>query len=265
MKVFISADIEGAAFAARWDETARGDHGYDRLSAQMTAEVRAACEGAIAAGADYILVNDAHGPAVNIDIAQLPECVEVIRGWSGHYMCMADGVDETFDAAMFVGYHSAAGRNGNPLSHTFTRRVGSIRVNGLSASEFLLYSWACALHGVPTVMLAGDRMLTEDSRDLHPGLHTVAVKDGLGGSVRCLHPRVACGKIRQAAEESLRQDLTAAKIALPERFVYEIDFKEHTDAVRASFYPGFRLVGDRNVVMETDDFTDILRTVQFVL
>ena len=47
--------------------------------------------------------------------------------------------------------------------------------------------------------------------------------------------------------------------------MYEIDFKEHTDAVRASFYPGFRLVGDRNVVMETDDFTDILRTVQFVL
>jgi len=41
--------------------------------------------------------------------------------------------------------------------------------------------------------------------------------------------------------------------------------KEHTDAVRASFYPGFRLAGDRTIVMETDDFTDVLRSVRFVL
>ena len=265
MRVFISTDIEGTTFATRWDETARGEHGYDRLSAQMTAEVKAACEGAIAAGADYILVNDAHGPAVNIDVAQLPECVEVIRGWSGHYLCMADGVDETFDAAMFVGYHSAGGRNGNPLSHTFTKRPCRLRINGQVASEFLLYSWACAMYGVPTVLLSGDKMLTEDSTGLHPGLHTVAVKDGFGGSIRCLHPAVACEKIRQAAEASLKQDLAAAKIILPEHFVYEIEYKEHVDAARASFYPGFRLTGDRTIVMETDDFTDVLRSVQFVL
>ena len=265
MRVFISADIEGTALETIWDECRRGEVGYDRQRMQMTSEVKAACEGAIAAGADYILVNDAHGPAVNIDVAQLPECVEVIRGWSGHYLCMAEGVDATFDAAMFVGYHSAAGRNGNPLSHTFTRRPASIRLNGRPCSEFMLYSWACAMYGVPTVLLSGDKMLTEDSRNLHPGLHTVAVKDGFGGMTRSLHPNVACDRIRAQAEAALKQDLTCAGVILPERFVFEITFKEHVDAVRRSFYPGFRLEGDSTIVMETDDFTDVLRSIQFVL
>ena len=129
----------------------------------------------------------------------------------------------------------------------------------------MLYSWACALYGVPTVLLTGDKTLTEDSRDLHPGLHTVAVKDGFGGRTRNLHPHVACQRIRTEAEAALKQELAKAKIALPEHFVFEVEFKEHPDAVRRSFYPGFRLSDDRTIVMETDDFTDVLRAVQFVL
>lgn len=265
MRVFISADIEGTCLATAWEETQRNGFNYESQRAQMTAEVKAACEGAMAAGADYILVNDAHGSGLNIDPAQLPECVEVIRGWSGHYLSMADGVDGSFDAAMFVGYHAAAGRYGNPLSHTETRRPSRVRLNGMAGSEFLLFSWACAMYGVPTVFLSGDKTLTEDSRTLHPGLHTVAVKDGFGGMTRNLHPRVACEKIRRAAEESLKQDLAKARITLPEHFVFEVSFKEHPDAVRRSFYPGFRLADDSTIVMETNDFTDVLRAVQFVL
>ncbi|MEG2939910.1 MAG: M55 family metallopeptidase, partial [Oscillospiraceae bacterium] len=85
MRVFISCDIEGITTTTLWDET----HTQTQQSIaaphaqQMTLEVKAACEGAIAAGADYILVKDAHGSGTNIDITQLPECVEVIRNWSG--------------------------------------------------------------------------------------------------------------------------------------------------------------------------------------
>ena len=107
MRVFISADIEGTAFTTLWPETELGEGLYPAAARQMTLEVKAACEGAIAAGADYILVNDAHDHAVNIDVSQLPECVEVIRGWTGNPLGMVDGVDSTFDAVMFVGYHSA--------------------------------------------------------------------------------------------------------------------------------------------------------------
>ena len=115
MKVFITADIEGTALTTIWDECyPQTKPGTSSISGrQHTAEVKAACEGAIAAGATEIVVKDAHNTGTHIDISQLPSCVKVVRGWSGDPMGMAYGVDETFDAAMFVGYHSAAGRCGN--------------------------------------------------------------------------------------------------------------------------------------------------------
>ena len=265
MRVFISADIEGTTFTTLWDETELGHNMYAAAAKQMTAEVKAACEGAIAAGADYILVNDAHDYAVNLDVNELPECVEVIRGWSGSPMGMVDGVDDSFDAAMFIGYHSAAGRNGNPLSHTFTTKTTCVKLNGMVCSEFLLYSWACAMMGVPTVLLAGDKMLTEDSRGLHPKLKTVAVKDGFGAMIRCLHPKVACDRIRAAAEEGLKQDLSDAVPRLPDHFVFELSYKEHKNAAKYAAYPGCVLVDDLTVRFETDDFMEVLRCGQHIM
>ena len=265
MKVFISADIEGIAFTTAWEETQKGQGEYPAAVKQMTAEVKAACEGAIAAGADYILVKDAHGTSRTIDPTQLPKCCEIVRGGNGSPLTMVEGVDETFDAVMFVGYHSAAGRNGNPLSHTYTKSTTEVKLNGMPASEFLLYSYACAKLGVPSVFLSGDKMLTEDSKDLHPCLKTVAVKDGLGGYTRSKQPEYACDLIRAGAEEALRQDLANALPKLPEHYVFEVSFKEHPRAVRASYYPGFVQVDSHTVRMETDDLMDVLRSITFVL
>jgi D-amino peptidase len=264
MRVFISADIEGVTGTTAWDETEIGCHGYEAACRQMTAEVKAACEGAIAAGADYILVKDAHDSGRNIDITQLPECVEVIRGWSGHPFSMAYGVDDSFDAAMFVGYHSPAGTNGNPLSHTFTTKTTHITLNGEPCSEFMLYSWAAASVGVPTVLLSGDKALCELSSEMHPLLKTIAVKDGLGGCTRSINPGLACQRIKDAAEAALKQDLSKGDIQLPEEFELMITYKEHPAAVLRSSFPGCELVGDRTVHFVTRDFFEVLRAVCFI-
>ena len=265
MRVFISADIEGICFTDEWKETRKDDPEYPKACAQMTAEVRAACEGAIEAGADYILVNDAHGHGTNIDVSQLPECVEVIRGWSGNPLAMADGVQEGhFDAAMFIGYHCAAGRQGSPLSHTNSLKPAKVRINGEIGSEFLIFSYAAAMYGVPTVFLSGDRCLCDDSADLHPMLKTVAVKEGWGGRVKCLHPKVACDRIREGVKEALGQDLGMAKIELPEWFRLEITYKEPVDAVRNSYYPGFVLENDNTIHTETESYMEILTAIEFL-
>ena len=268
MRVFISCDIEGVTTTTRWEQTSTAPeklHLSAPFQAQMTKEVVAACEGAIAAGADYILIKDAHGAAINIDPAALPDCAELIRGWEGHPYSMVEGVDSTFDAAMFVGYHAAAGREGNPMSHTRTGSTTSVVVNGKKFSEFDFYSYACALEGVPSVLLTGDKMLCDDSQGVHPKLVTVAVKEGKGGSTRSISPSVACEKIKAAAEQALKQDLTNAVPKLPEQFKMEITYKDHTMATKMSFYPGFQKSGDNSIVMESGNFVDLLRAIKFVL
>ena len=64
MRLYLSADIEGTCGIADWAETERATmDDYRPFAAQMTAEVAAACEGAVAAGAEDILVKDAHDSA----------------------------------------------------------------------------------------------------------------------------------------------------------------------------------------------------------
>ncbi len=268
MKVFISADIEGTTLTCYWDQTRTLTEARAKEHCrQMTREVKAACEGAIAAGATEILIKDGHGSGINIDINQLPECARLIRNWTGDPLSMAYGCDETFDAAMFVGYHAAAGRCGNPLSHTESTKTTSVRLNGMICSEFLLYSWACAQMGVPTVLLAGDKMLIDDTlaQNQHPKLKTVAVKEGFGAMIKSIHPKVACDRIRQAAREGLQQDLTGAAPKLPEHFVFEVTYKEHKNAAKYAAYPGCVLVDDLTVRYETDNYRDLLRCGQFIM
>jgi len=265
MRVFISADIEGTAFTTHWDEVRKGMADYPAAAQQMTAEVKAACEGAIAAGADYILVKDAHGTSRNIDVCQLPKCCEIIRGSNDSPIAMVECIDNSFDAAMFVGYHSAAGSNGNPLSHTYTVKTSSVTLNGEPCSEFLIYSYYCSQIGVPTVFLSGDKALTEGSKNIHPCLKTVAVKEGHGGYTRCKQPDYACDLIREGSKDALMQDFAGALCKLPEHFVFEVSYKEHFHAVKYAYYPGFSQVDSHTIRMETDCYEDILRCIPFVL
>ena len=131
MKVFISADIEGVNNIATWDETDLKSGEYSYFRKQMTEEVARACMGAKAAGADTIFVKDAHDSARNLILKDLPEYVTLHRGWQGCPCSMMAGLDESFDAVIFIGYHSPASSDGNPLSHTMNLRNQYVKINGV--------------------------------------------------------------------------------------------------------------------------------------
>ena len=106
---------------------------------QMSREVAAACRGALEAGVDEILVKDAHDSARNIDPAELPEQASILRGWARNPYVMMAGLDESFAGAFYTGYHSGAGSDGNPLSHTMNLQNNYVLINGVNASELYLY------------------------------------------------------------------------------------------------------------------------------
>ena len=265
MKIFISADIEGVTTTTRWEETGSNNASYHPHAMQMTNEVLVACEGALAAGATKIVVKDAHGSACNIDPFKLPKQVTLIRGWTSSPDLMVQGIDESFDAAMFVGYHSAVGRGGNPMSHTISDNNTRVTINGRLASEFMIYSWAAALYGVPSVFLSGDKMLCEDYADLHPALVTVPVKDGVGGATFCRSVEATLPEIRAGSEQSLRQNLHAAKIVLPDFFEVEVSFIEHKKAEKASYFPDVQKKDVYTVAFIRKDYYEALRTLMWII
>lgn len=263
MKVYISADIEGTTGIAHWDETSKNKPDYADFQKQMTAEVAAACEGAIEAGAEEICVQDAHDSGRNIIASKLPERVRLIREWSGHPYSMLQGLDKSFDAVMMTGYHTRAGADGNPLAHTFSGQVAYLKINDRYASEFLINAYTAAYVGAPVAMVTGDANLCRAVAEFNASIATVPVNEGAGGSVVSIHPNLAVQRIRAAAREALSGDPGRYKINLPSKFTVEIGYRDFQKAYKASFYPGAKQTGTHTVVFESNDYFEILRMLLF--
>ncbi|HHV25794.1 amino acid amidase [Anaerosalibacter bizertensis] len=265
MKIYISADIEGVTGINHWDETEKTKEDYEYFAEQMTREVESACKGATNAGADEIWIKDAHETGRNLDPLKLPENIRLIRGWSGHPFSMVQGLDESFDALMYIGYHSWGGSNFNPLAHTMhNSAIDYIKLNGELCSEFLIHSYIAAYLGVPVAFLSGDKGLCEEVNRLNENIVTVAVNEGIGNSTISIHPDLAIAKIKKGVEEALKGDLNKYKIKLPDSFKLEIRYSTHQMAYRNSFYPNAKQIEAKTIVLNSDDYFDILRGVLFL-
>ena len=266
MNVFISADIEGTCGIVDWAETERSTpRDYVPFQKQMNREVKAACDGAVSAGARQIFVKDAHDSARNLDPAFLPECARVMRGWSGDPLSMMSGLDTgDYDAVMFTGYHAWASSGGNPLSHTMNLRNEYVMLNGVRMSEFMMNAYTAGYYGVPVVFLSGDKTLCTFAKEMIPGIVTVPVNEGRGGSVVAMHPDLAVKAIRDGAKKGLK-NAANCMVPMPEFFEMTVRFREHKTAYSKSFYPGASLENEKDVCYSSDDWFEILRFSHFVL
>ena len=263
MKVYITADVEGATGATHWDETDKKNPDYGEFQEQMTAEVVAACEGALSAGATEIWVRDAHWTGRNIIASKLPREARLVREWSGHPFSMMQELDETFQAVLVIGYHSRAGSGASPLAHTMTGNVVYVTINGQYASEFLIAAYTAGLVSVPVAFISCDAGICQEAEALIPGLGTVAVKQGTGNSTTSIHPHLAVEQIRAGVEEALKGELSQCCVTLPDRFAVELRHKNHADAYRVSFFPGASLKEPHTVQFEADDYFEVLRFFSF--
>ncbi len=263
MKIYISADIEGITGVSTWEEAA--DNPPYAMRERMTKEVMAACRGAVLGGATEFLIKDAHGNGKNLIPEQLPKSAKLISGWSNHPYNMVEGLDDTFDGIIFVGYHSCAGANTSPLAHTLSNRtIRKIRINGESASEWLIYAYAASMLGVPIIAVSGDGGIVRHIKKYNAKIPTIAVQEGFGGAMISTHPEVVCERLEHIVRESMEHIEDAKTIPLPSVFDVKITFKKHEDAYKYAFYPGAKQVGPVTISYTTDDYMDVLTLLMFI-
>lgn len=176
MKAFVSIDIEGMPHIV--------SVGHLNLKGTLYAEARkiatkvtlAAAEELSKNGFSEVVVADSHGPMVNLLVEDLPEYIEVVRGYP-RPLSMIAGVDGC-DAALFLGYHAKFGTAKSTFDHTYSgRSITRVKVNGIESSEFLLNAYAAGEFNIPVILVAGERQLLEDDVKRHaPWVETVALK-----------------------------------------------------------------------------------------
>ena len=266
-KLFLSADIEGTCGVAHWDETDPDKQDYAAFADQMSREVGAACEGLLMGGADSILVRDAHNTARNIRTSMLPDNdrISILRGWARDPYAMMSGLDESFTGVLFTGYHSAAGWDGNPLSHTMNTQNQHIRINGEDCSELMINSMTASMLGVPVLMVAGDRQLCDWFHTKVPSAVTVPVSCGLGDASMSIMPGEAVRRIRTGAERAMALSPQDCLFPMPEHFRVEIEYRRHFMARAKSWYPGASQKDATTVLYESDRWFDVLTFFHFCL
>ena len=266
MRVFISADLEGIACIVCPVETQLEGLEYEKARVLMTAEVSAAAEGVRSAGADDILIADAHGHMRNLLPEALPDYVRIVRG-AQRPLCMAQGLDASVDAAVFIGYHARAGTSGGIMNHSFLGRViSAVRLNDLLVGETGFNAAVAGAYAVPVIMVSGDAALAQEAADILPWAERVVVKEGITSwAASCMTPVVA----RQAIEKGVRTALARLPEMQPLRVTapttLQVDFFRPLQADLAAIMPGATRSGPLTVSYTGADILDVNRAFQTML
>jgi D-amino peptidase len=187
----------------------------------------------------------------------------LLRDWSGGPLSMMEGIDDTFDAVIFVGYHAREGTPDAVLKHTMTGKI-DVLINGKNMPEAGINGAIAGYFGVPVVMVAGDSAIVKQCKDIFGEIEGVAVKDGVGTAAKMLHPKKAQQSIKQKTKEALINLKKFKPLKLQSPVMMEIRYKEEEDAERASWFPAAKRTGERAVSYSHEDFMEVLKFFMFV-
>jgi D-amino peptidase len=259
MKIFLSTDMEGTAGVVDWQQCV-GD-GPEAVAGRrlLLAEVNAAIEGAVEAGATEIVVNDSHSTMRNLPPAELAGGASYISG-SHKPLYMMQGLDDSFDAVLFVSYHGSIGAPAG-LSHTYNpRAVVEARLDGVVTGEAGINALVAAHYGVPVVLVTGDRCACEETAALIPGVRTAVVKEPVSRTAaHSLHPDHACALIRQTARDAVA-GVAGAQPPPLRSAVLQVSVRTTDIAEAASWIRGVERTGPRELRYTGPDPLSVYRS-----
>lgn len=268
MRVYVSVDMEGIAGVVHESQTdptnPAGAAEYARFRRLMTAEANAAVAGALAAGAERVLVNDSHWFMRNLLAEELHEAAELLAG-DPKPRSMMQGIDGGFDAALLIGYHARAGTRNAILDHTYADRIHEVRLNGAPVGELGLNAAFAGAHGVPVALVSGDAALAAEARALlGGGVVTVVVKHAVSRhAAQSVAPAAACRMIREAAREALGRSHRPFTVSSP--VTVEVDFAQTIHADMAELCPGAVRTAGRTVSFTHADYGEAFRAWRAML
>ncbi|MCL4425470.1 MAG: M55 family metallopeptidase [Firmicutes bacterium] len=256
MRIFISADLEGVSGVVHSEQTSRDGKEHQRARQLMTGEVNAAIEGALHGGATEVVVNDSHGTMRNLIPEDLHAAAQLITG-SPKQLSMMEGIDDTFNAVFFVGYHARMTSPG-VLSHTyFGRVVYRLKLNGIEVGETGLNAAIAGHYNVPVVLVTGDNVVVQEAQSLLGPIQGVVVKTALTRyAARGLHPTRAREAISRGAGEALKIIGSIPPYRLVRPIEIELKFINSGMADVAELVPGVRRLDGVTTRFIADDMLE---------
>jgi D-amino peptidase len=265
LKVYISVDMEGVAGVVTADQLIPGGFEYERFRRFMTDEAVAAVRGAQAAGATEVVVSDSHGNGESLMIELFPKDVHLVRSWPRHGEMMA-GLDSTFAAALFVGYHASTTNPQGVRAHTissahFTR----VALNGTPVTEAELNAAYAGAIGVPVVFISGDDVAIKEVTGRLGAMESVVTKKSLGfHSAESLTPAAASEKIYQGALSAVAHRDQRKPYVVSTPVTLDISFKNYTSAEILAYLHSVQRTDAHSIRFVGKDMAEIMDFIVFL-
>jgi D-amino peptidase len=266
MKIYISADMEGVVGVVTGEDLGPDGFEYQKAREWMTGEVNAAIEGARAAGATEIVISDSHGNGQNLLIDQLPVDVTLIRSWP-RPLGMMEGIDESFDGAIFIGYHASTTNSEGVRAHTMSSgRLADIKLNGVSMPEAGINAAIAGHFGVPVIMISGDDAIIEEALGLLGDIEGAVVKQAISfHSAKTMMPESAYELIRSKARRAIERigDFEPYVLSAPVRL--DVRFKNYRPSEVLAYLPIVERTDSHSIRFIGKDMIEVSRFLEFML
>ena len=264
-KVFISVDMEGITGVVQPAQLGPEGFEYQRAREWMTGEVNAAISGIREAGPAEIVIADSHGNGQSLLIDQLPDDVRIVRGFP-RPLEMMQGIDDSFAAAVFIGYHASEWTANAVRGHTISSaRLLGIKLNGHEVSEGIYNAALAGQFGVPVAFVSGDRLAVTQLQEAAPAAEGVIVKEPYGyHSALTVTPARGRALILDGVKRAMAKIGSLQPYRLTAPIALEVGFKLTIDAERAAFVPGLSRSDAHSVKGTFRDMTEITKLLQLL-
>ncbi len=249
VKAFLSVDLEGMPYIVIPGHLDLKGPQYDEARKIATKLTLIVAKELHDSGFEEIIIADSHGPMVNLLVEDLPDYVEIIRGFP-RPLAMVTGI-EGCDIALFLGYHAKSGTAYSTFDHTYSGgTIQTLKINGIEISEFLLNAYAAGAFNVPVILVAGDYQLLEDDvKTYAPWIERIVLKQSFGYSAA---RSFGLGKIEKDLQKGVKNALSRYKqkktkpLILQQPLTVEVAFKYTYAADAAELLPQItRLDGNK--------------------
>ena len=265
LKVYISVDMEGIAGVVTSDQLGPTGFEYSRAREFMTGEALAAIQGAKEAGATQIVVSDSHGNGQNLLIDQFPNDVTIIRSWPRPLMMM-EGIDSTFDAALFIGYHASTANPVGVRAHTMSSAtLTGVALNGTQMPEGGVNAAIAGHFGVPIVFVSGDDAAVEEVRKVAGPMEVAAVKRAISfHAAATMTPKAAQELIRVRVKSAIERRASSKPFVLRGPVTVDLSFKHYRAAELLAYLPIVQRTSSHGVRFVGRDIVEVSRFLEFV-
>lgn len=265
LKVYISVDMEGIAGVVTSEQLGPAGFEYARAREFMTAEALAAVQGARDAGATEIVVSDSHGNGQNLLIDQFPNDVTIIRSWPRPLMMM-EGVDSTFHAAIFIGYHASTANPTGVRAHTMSSAtLTGVALNGTQMPEGGVNAAMAGHFGVPVVFVSGDDAAVDEVRRIAGPMEAAVVKRAISfHSAATMTPRAAQEQIRAKVKAAVERRASFKPFALRGPITLDVTFKHYRAAEILAYLSIVQRTSSHSIRFVGRDIVEVSRFLEFI-